>query len=408
MELQPRGYKKVVQLIDKGATIPNPSSLHVGDEVNLSRIAAKGLTIYPGCRIYGEGTVLSQGVVLGAEGPVTLEDCALGPQVELKGGYFRQSVFLDKASVGSGAQVREACLIEEEACGAHAVGLKQTILFPFATVGSLVNFCDCLLAGGTSRTDHSEVGSGYVHFNYTPDGDKATASLFGDVPRGVMLNQPPIFLGGQGGAVGPVRVSFGTVLAAGSILRDDVTEERLLVCARPAKDARRGHIPFAYKNLGRVVRNNVTYLANLVALEEWYRMVRQDFFRRQDLGEAMLAAALGVLSAAKEERAKRLKAMVENALAAGSAARVLAERVDEVCAAFGSETVPQLGPEGEGFLNSLQVVLQEGPGGYIDTIRSLAPSVATHGVMWLQNLVDELCRKADVLLQDTYASEAET
>jgi len=30
--------------------------------------------------------------------------------------------------------------------------------------------------------------------------------LFGDVPRGVMLNQPPIFLGGQGGAVGPIRV----------------------------------------------------------------------------------------------------------------------------------------------------------------------------------------------------------
>ncbi len=48
MELQPRGYRKVVQLIDKGATIPNPSSLHIGDEVDLSRVSAKGLTIYPG------------------------------------------------------------------------------------------------------------------------------------------------------------------------------------------------------------------------------------------------------------------------------------------------------------------------------------------------------------------------
>ena len=110
--------------------------------------------------------------------------------------------------MGPGAQVREGCLLEEEANGAHCVGLKQTILFPFVTLGSLINFCDCLMAGGTSRKDHSEVGSSYIHFNFTPDGDKTTASLFGDVPRGVMLDQPPIFLGGQGGAVGPVRAGL--------------------------------------------------------------------------------------------------------------------------------------------------------------------------------------------------------
>ncbi len=53
--------------------------------------------------------------------------------------------------MGLGAEVREGCLLEEETSGAHAVGLKQTILFPFVTLGSLVNFCDCLMAGGTGR-----------------------------------------------------------------------------------------------------------------------------------------------------------------------------------------------------------------------------------------------------------------
>jgi UDP-N-acetylglucosamine/UDP-N-acetylgalactosamine diphosphorylase len=52
----------------------------------------------------------------------------LGTDVELKGGFFTQSVFLDKANMGSGAQVREGCILEEEANGAHFVGLKQTIL----------------------------------------------------------------------------------------------------------------------------------------------------------------------------------------------------------------------------------------------------------------------------------------
>jgi len=108
------------------------------------------------------------------------------------------------------------------------VGLKQTILFPFVTLGSLVNFCDCLMAGGTSKKDHSEVGSSYIHFNYTPEQDKATPSLIGDVPQGVMVNRPPIFLGGQGGAVGPVRIGYGTVVKAGTILRKDVAGGKLV------------------------------------------------------------------------------------------------------------------------------------------------------------------------------------
>lgn len=77
--------------------------------------------------------------------------------------------------MGSGAHVRGGTILEEEANGAHTVGLKQTILMPFVTLGSLINFCDVLLAGGTSRTNHSEVGSSYIHFNFTPDGDKTTA-----------------------------------------------------------------------------------------------------------------------------------------------------------------------------------------------------------------------------------------
>jgi bifunctional UDP-N-acetylglucosamine pyrophosphorylase/glucosamine-1-phosphate N-acetyltransferase len=105
--------------------------------------------------------------------------------------------------------VRAGTIFEEQASIAHTVGLKQTILFPFVTLGSLINFCDCFMAGGTSRENHSEVGSSYIHFNYTPNQDKATASLIGDVPHGVMLNQNPIFLGGQGGWWGLAALPTG-------------------------------------------------------------------------------------------------------------------------------------------------------------------------------------------------------
>jgi bifunctional UDP-N-acetylglucosamine pyrophosphorylase/glucosamine-1-phosphate N-acetyltransferase len=396
MDLKPRGYDKIVQLIDKGVAVPNPLSLDVGDDVEVDRISGQGVVLYPGCRIYGSQTVISAGVKLGAEGPVTIEDCRLGPKVELKGGYFKQSVLLEKANMGLGAQVREGCLLEEEANGAHCVGLKQTILFPFVTLGSLINFCDCLMAGGTSRKNHSEVGSSYIHFNYTPDGNKTTASLFGDVPRGVMLDQPPIFLGGQGGAVGPIRLGYGTVVAAGSVLRDDILEDGTLVIVGARREAKRRVRPHTYGNLTRVVRNNVVYLANLVALEHWYRKVREPFFGHQEMGGLIYAGALGVLSQAKEERMKRLAAMAEKVPVSNSAGREFRERVAEVCDTFAGDPAT---PRGEEFLAAFHQTGVYTPGDYIQTIQSLTPGLSAQGVQWLQEIVDVLCGKADALVR---------
>ena len=395
MDLKPRGYDKVVELIEKGATVPNPFSLDIGDEVDVARIAGKEVILYPGCRIYGAATVISPGVKLGAEAPVTLDDCRLGHGVELKGGYFKKSVFLDRANMGSGAQVREGCLLEEEANGAHCVGLKQTILFPFVTLGSLINFCDCFMAGGTSRKDHSEVGSSYIHFNFTPDGDKTTASLFGDVARGVMLNQPPIFLGGQGGAVGPVRVGFGTVIAAGSILRRDVPEDGKLVAADLPPDFVRDRHPFRYRGLTRIVRNNVVYLANLVALEEWYKRVRRPFFARQEMGELVYEGALEVLAQAKEERIKRLQVMAEKVPGADPGSREFHERGVELRELF--TTVPE--PPGEQrFLTVFQAAAAEAGRSYTETIQGLTPDTSALGVQWLEQIVEALCARADELL----------
>ena len=278
MDINQRCHDRITALIQKGVEILNPASVDLGNEVDIDRIAGTGVRIYPGCRIYGKETVIASGCRIGCEGPVTIDNCQLGPQVELKGGYFAKSVFLEKANMGSGAQVREGCILEEEANGAHCVGIKQTILFPFVTLGSLINFCDCLMSGGTSRKNHSEVGSSYIHFNFTPEGDKTTASLIGDVPRGVMLNQPAIFLGGQGGIVGPIRMGFGNVVAADSVLRTDYPDDNQLIVGKTPAEKKVPYIPRAYPGFRRVLENNILYLANLMALEEWYRQVRRPFF----------------------------------------------------------------------------------------------------------------------------------
>ncbi|MEN6509123.1 MAG: UDP-N-acetylglucosamine pyrophosphorylase [Smithella sp.] len=405
MDLKPKSYEKIKQLIEKGVEITNPETLDIGDEVNVDQISGTGVRIYPGCRIYGSKTVLSSGCQIGYEGPVTIESCQFGAKVELKGGFFSKSVFLEKANMGLGAHVREGCILEEEAGGAHTVGLKQTILFPFVTLGSLINFCDCFMAGGTSRSNHSEVGSSYIHFNFTPDADKTTPSLLGDVPRGVMLNQPPIFLGGQGGIIGPVRLGFGNVVAAGSILRHDYPGDNQLIFEKSPANGVKDYIPGMYPNFSRIIKNNILYLANLAALEAWYKQIRKPFLETREFGSLIFAGLLEQLLAAKKERLKRLKTM------AGKGGTSPAEdvskrkelldqigRLEELFTGKIPEVVAATDKSREDFLNDFEKTVKDKNADYISAIQNLPAEVSKKGVTWLNGIVNAIAQKASQAL----------
>ncbi|MGA4670965.1 UDP-N-acetylglucosamine pyrophosphorylase [Propionibacteriaceae bacterium Y1923] len=384
----PRGAAKVADLIERGATIPNPWTVDIDDDVDVNLIGSN-VTIHPGTRIRGARTVISPGCVLGAEGPVTLENCQLGPKVRLEAGYFSGAVFLEGASMGLGAHVRPGTLLEEHASGAHTVGLKQTILFPYATLGSLINFCDAMLTGGTGPKDHSEVGSSYIHFNFTPDGDKTTASLFGDVPRGVLVDQPPIFLGGQGGAVGPVRTGFGVVVGAGAVLRDDIDEDGVLVLPDQVAGLRRPNRRHRYRRLNLLLEKNLGYIASLVALENWYTQVRSLFFAKQGFGAEVLAGALGVLESGRDERVKRVKALVAKIDPEDDARRELVENADALVAGAGSLSAP-----GPGEVVEYLAAQAEQGAGYLAAIGSLDESQKAAVTAWLSEVIDQVCRRA--------------
>ena len=327
---------QVEQLRAQGVEVPIPSSIEVGEEVDLSRVRGPGTILHAGTRLFGSQLLILEGACLGREAPVTVDDCAIGRRVRLDGGYHSGAVYLDDAVVGSGAQIRGGTLLEEQANGAHTVGLKQTILMPFVTMGSLINFCDALMAGGTSRRDHSEVGSSFIHFNFTPfgkSGDKATASLIGDVPRGVMLRSPRIFLGGQAGLVGPVRIDYGAVLAAGFVYRRDHGPDKLVVgeAIEPRTmsfDAR------VYRRIDDKVGKNRRYIANLIALWHWYSDVRLRFARRakdSDL-EALYLRAREMIESGIAERIKRLGQIADYMeLSSATLEQVVGERArDEI------------------------------------------------------------------------------
>ncbi len=402
---------KVIQLMEKGVKIPNPYSVEIGEEVDIDRISSDGIVLYSGTRIYGEKTLVSSGTKLGHEAPVAIVNCQLGPEVELKGGFFKESVFLDKSNMACGAQVREGCILEEEANGSHTVGLKQTILFPFVTLGSLINFCDCFMAGGTSRKNHSEVGSSYIHFNYTPNQDKATASLIGDVPGGVMLNQPPVFLGGQGGLVGPARIGYGTVIAAGTVYRKDCPEGGKLLSGSKDETYEKEFYPGLYGNIKNRVYNNISYLANLLALRQWYIHVRLPFFQLQEFGPELYEGAVEKLEMAIEERLKRFEALSEKMemsieigrkiLKSEPGEKLLMQKkefmtnwpgIKECFAEKKEETIAL--KERDSFLQIIHGRLKEEDTGYINTIQSLDNGAILTGSTWLQAIVDQITNNA--------------
>ena len=394
---------KVEALLKRGLVIPCPASVEVGDDVDPERLAP-GVVIHTGCKVLGAKTSIGPKCAIGAEAPATVDDCQLGHSVALKGGYFSGATFLDGANMGSGSHVRPGTLLEEEASAAHSVAFKQTIFLSFVTAGSLINFCDALMAGGTSRKNHSEIGSSYIHFNYTPHQDKATPSLIGDVPHGVMLDRPPVFLGGQGGLVGPSRIAFGCVIAAGAIYRDDALEEGLLLRPAPLVGTSRPYTPGAYREIGRVVRNNLIYIGNIRALQAWYRIVRRRAMTRDPFSAACHEGALAQLAAVVDERIKRLGELAGKMPRSLELARAEArderspyhaaqeqfmKQWPEIEAQLKEAPPEQTGtPARDRFLSAWERMSPATP--YLQAVGSLSAEARTAGATWLQAIVDSV------------------
>jgi len=419
---------KIDSLLNKGVKMPLPESVFIAEEVDLSRISGENVIFYPGTRIMGRDTLIMRNSTLGLEGPVTLDNVFAGPGSCLNGGFFQRCAFAGNNSFGSGAHVRGGTILEEGAGAAHTVGLKQTILFPFVTLGSLINFCDCLMAGGTSRKDHSEVGSSFIHFNYTPNQDKATPSMMGNVYQGVMLKSKPVFLGGQGGVVGPCRLPFGSVTAAGTIWRKDITEPDRVIFGGGMREMVLERREGVYTNVRRVLKNNCLYIAGLAALMSWYIHIRP-LFVSDISSQQLLLGMQKTLKSAIDERINRLddfvlrlsrsreliisqnggkdtplvedhdtviriwpdaRVVLEKSLASGKGTEGALGVIDKFSSALPD---PLLTEPPEPFVRAIVNGIRENGYDYIRVIKSLDPSTASMGSSWLESIENNIVSK---------------
>jgi UDP-N-acetylglucosamine/UDP-N-acetylgalactosamine diphosphorylase len=355
-------------LASQGVIILDRRQTYLDEAIDPRRVCP-GAVLYPGTRLIGARTFIGPGAKVGTEGPVVVDDTAIGEDTEVGSGYLKDSVMLRKSRVGSGAHVRVGTLLEEEASTAHAVGLKHTVLMSFVTLGSLINFCDGLISGGRSRREHTEVGSGFIHFNYTPRGhvgDKATPSLIGDVVHGVFLRQPRIFLGGLSGIVGPQRVGFGSFTVAGQVLRREVPANRIVGDA-PRKVDKEVHT--LNDSTSRIVKLNLEYIGQLNALQAWYRCIRLPRIPSGPTYEHLrivIQAAFELLSISIDERVERLRQYLEERDFSLS----VSSPIIPPCPISVGPSIPYLD--------------------HIDWISALSDVDVQRGILWLHLIVDSI------------------
>ena len=388
-------------LLEKGVVVHAPGST-VFEDIVPAQIEA-GVEIFPGCVVRGARTWIGAGSKLGHSGGGLYEDVTVGRGVELYGGVFKDAVFLDGVTVRGNAEMRGGTLMEEGCEVAHHVGFKMTITMPNVVVGSLVNFCDALVAGGTGRKDHTEVGSCLALYNFTPWGDKF-ASLFGDVPSGVFLRSRRIFVGGQTQIVSPVKVGYGALIPAGCAVRRSVPAGRMVGAS--TLDVDTVFDQDLYGGLTPKFSLTREYVGNLRALLSWYRSVRVAFAGDDLLGMACCRAAVRQIEAGIAERVKRLDKIVarlprslekhRSLVSAGQDAQLHGRRAAEHEAVIDAwpgwrGKMLKTSPDLAGLLGAReQMVEAAGLGrGYVEAVRGLSEGAVEAGVDALSMVVSD-------------------
>lgn len=216
-----------------------------------------------------------------------------------------------------------------------------------------------------------------------------------------MLKQAPIFLGGQGGLVGPCRLEYGTVIAAGTINRKDELRPNRLIFGG---GSRSGNVPFAaghYHRFKRILTNNIIYLANLAALGQWYDQVRS-LFVSNDFPQMLLEGLQDKLQMAVDERIVRLSELVhklleqepegkENSLESSSVQKGHDNWLPEL-ESFLRENRNRVGDHTlrDRFIDAIDKRVDQNGKQYLKVISGLNPKASEIGIRWLQGIVDEV------------------
>ena len=394
--------QRVFDLRDRGVDVWGPERVYIAADVPLENIEAGA--VVQQANLNGPELRIGRGTRIGVSGHAHVANCQIGRDVELGAGTYDTATILDGARIRGFAELRPGTLLEEQVEAAHSVAFKNTVLTATVVAGSVINYCDLFMSGGTSRENHSEVGSGVVHFNFDPRGDK-WGSLVGDV-RGLLLRSAPIFVGGQCGLVAPLQAGFGSVLAAGSVVRSNVEDNRLHFENAESRSIE-DFDPEIYAGLRSKFFTTALLIGNLRALDRWYELVRLPFV--EDYHKPLYRAAQQQCRIHIAERIQRLQKIIdkldrsitkssesgdERLIACQNEHRRLIERREKIVAILTSE--PKSSPVPAEFLRPYEKA--RSALSHIDAVRQVSEEAAQSAADWIHAAASEPAARLGELL----------
>ena len=306
-EYDEAGNRHRIELLRKqGVEVWGTARVYISPDVCLEKICPGA--VLKNANISGAETMIGPRAEIGTSGTAVLCNSQIGNDVELGAGFYESSTLFSCSKARGFAEFRAGTLLEETAEVGHNVGLKNTFLGLGVVVGSNINLCDIVITGGSSRQNHTEIGSGTVHFNFDPRRDKF-GSLLGNA-AGILLASPPIFVGGNVGLVAPLHVGYGAVIPAGTTVRSDIPNGKLFRASSPEQEkGMKDFKPALYFDISRKCITTARLIGTLHALREFYELVRMPFCDSWEMH--LYKAAVARLATHAEHRVRELRSTID-------------------------------------------------------------------------------------------------
>jgi len=187
--------------------------------------------------------------------------------------------------------------------------------------------------------------------------------------------------------VGPLRLNYGTTVAAGTILRKDELRPNRFIFGGVLRGGNIEFRPGRYSGVSRIIKNNLFYIGNLLALRHWYHEIRA-LFIAAEFPQKLLDGLLHTVDAAIRERMQRLKELAVKMEEGGDSALATAWPIFEDKLTRQRERLGDLRPL-EAFKESVVSAISREGKDYIRAVQSLNADAAEQGAAWLQGIVDE-------------------
>jgi len=290
----------IQKFIEKGVVIPQIHQIFISSDVSVDQIES-GVVLLPGTFLEGQ-IQLGSGTIIGPN--AKLKNVYCGRNVQLQSGCYENCVFLDNAKTRSNAEIRGGSLLMDQSETSHTVGCKMTILGMKVVVGSVVNYCDVFVSGGTEDAfSFTEIGSGAIHYNFTPSGLKFS-SLIGPGAVGEFFGLfPQTFIGGQTKIIAPVSIGSQVLIPAGLSVRQSVPSGKLYV-ESPLHSVQKNFSLHMLTSTIEKVQTTAQCILHYKALSLFFQKVRLLFaqIQKDAFLESLLQQAIETVQANINER----------------------------------------------------------------------------------------------------------